>query len=53
MVKYTIISIVLYFLQFYISSVWGQYITKINKKLKARARAAFFWPLGPGDARKK
>ena len=54
MVKNTIILLVLNLLQFYISSAWGKkYITKLNKKIKAGARAAYFQPPGAGAAWKK
>ena len=52
MFKITIILLVLYFLQFYISSLWGkQILAKLNQK--SRAGTAYFWPLGAGAARKK
>ena len=38
MVKSTIILLVLYFSQFYISSLWGKYFTKLKKQLRAGAR---------------
>ena len=39
--------LVLYFLQFYLTSLWGkEYFPKLS-------RSRFFWPLGAGAARKK
>ena len=54
MVKKTIILLVLYFLQFYLTSLRGkENFAKLNQF--SGAGAGFFWPLGAGagDARKK
>ena len=52
MVIKTIILLVLYLLQFYLTSLWGkEYFAKLNQQ--SGAGAVFFLPIGAGAMRKK